>query len=247
LMFVGEGPSKEDATLGEPFRNDAGNMLRQLIEKVGLLPEEVYLTMSVACRACEKGLDAAGNELVRVDYKTKVTGPVWRDTAPKPAQLAACRARVLEEIYLVDPVLIVTLGASATEQVLGRKFDAYNQHGQLQTLELDGSLRVPVLTPKKRLWFRRNKGEEVPYPMAPNKVRYMVLPTLPLYHVMKRVMDRGASSPLRLLHGDIVMAAKVLETYLLEVHGIDKRATPVGSIGDLEQEYHSSILAGNDD
>ena len=85
IMFIGEGPGFHEDRQGRPFVGAAGNYLNELLEKINLRREEVYITNVVKCRP-----------------------PGNRD--PQPEEVEACRAYLDKQIELIHPRLIVTLG-----------------------------------------------------------------------------------------------------------------------------------------
>jgi uracil-DNA glycosylase family 4 len=85
IMFIGEGPGFHEDRQGRPFVGAAGNYLEELLEKINLKREEVYITNVVKCRP-----------------------PGNRD--PQPAEIDACRTYLDQQIILIRPRLIVTLG-----------------------------------------------------------------------------------------------------------------------------------------
>jgi DNA polymerase len=85
IMFIGEGPGFHEDRQGRPFVGAAGNYLEELLEKINLKREEVYITNVVKCRP-----------------------PGNRD--PQPAEIDACRPYLDQQIVLIRPRLIVTLG-----------------------------------------------------------------------------------------------------------------------------------------
>jgi uracil-DNA glycosylase family 4 len=85
IMFIGEGPGFHEDRQGRPFVGAAGNYLEELLEKIDLSRQEVYITNVVKCRP-----------------------PGNRD--PQPAEIEACRPYLDKQIDLLRPRLIVTLG-----------------------------------------------------------------------------------------------------------------------------------------
>jgi uracil-DNA glycosylase family 4 len=85
VMFIGEGPGFHEDRQGIPFVGAAGNYLNELLAKIGLKREDVYITNVVKCRP-----------------------PGNRD--PQPQEIEACRPYLDEQIALIHPRLIVTLG-----------------------------------------------------------------------------------------------------------------------------------------
>jgi uracil-DNA glycosylase len=94
LLFVGEGPGREEDLAGEPFVGRSGKLLDRLMwEEVGLTRAECYIANVVKCRP-----------------------PQNRDPAPR--EIEACRPYLAEQIELIDPRVIVTLGNFATKLLL---------------------------------------------------------------------------------------------------------------------------------
>jgi uracil-DNA glycosylase family 4 len=85
IMFIGEGPGFHEDRQGIPFVGAAGNYLNELLAKIDLKREDVYITNVVKCRP-----------------------PGNRD--PQPQEIDACRPYLDEQITLIRPRLIVTLG-----------------------------------------------------------------------------------------------------------------------------------------
>lgn len=93
LMFIGEGPGRDEDLQGEPFVGAAGQLLNKIIGAMGLRREDVYIANTVKCRPP-------------------------RNRNPEPDELAACRPYLLEQVRLVAPELIVVLGRVAMQAVL---------------------------------------------------------------------------------------------------------------------------------
>lgn len=98
-LFVGEGPGREEDMQGEPFVGPAGRLLNNMLLAMGLQRNaNVYLTNAVKCRAA----DASG-----------------ADHAPTPAEIAACKPYLERQIALIQPTVIVALGKTAAQSLLG--------------------------------------------------------------------------------------------------------------------------------
>ena len=85
IMFIGEGPGFHEDRLGRPFVGAAGNYLEELLAKIDLRREDVYIANVVKCRP-----------------------PGNRD--PSPEEIAACRPFLDKQIELIRPKLVITLG-----------------------------------------------------------------------------------------------------------------------------------------
>ncbi|MGH7561290.1 MAG: uracil-DNA glycosylase [Gemmatimonadales bacterium] len=96
LMFVGEGPGQTEDETGRPFVGRAGELLTQIIEAVGLKRDEVFILNAVKCRPPQ-------------------------NRKPLPDEVAACWPFLERQIELVDPRVLVALGASAAEALLNTR------------------------------------------------------------------------------------------------------------------------------
>lgn len=93
LMFIGEGPGRDEDLSGEPFVGRAGQLLTRIIEAMGYEREQVYIANAVKCRP-----------------------PKNRD--PKPDEIEACRHFLTRQVEIIAPEIIVLLGRSAISAVL---------------------------------------------------------------------------------------------------------------------------------
>ena len=94
LMFIGEAPGFHEDRQGIPFVGAAGGLLNGLLEGIGLARDEVYIANVLKCRP-----------------------PGNRD--PLPDEIDACKPWLKEQIELVDPLVICTLGNFSTKLLLG--------------------------------------------------------------------------------------------------------------------------------
>jgi len=94
LMFVGEAPGEEEDLQGRPFVGDAGQLLNNMLHKLGLRREDVYITNIVKSRP-----------------------PRNRD--PEADEVEACLPFLIKQIDSIQPLVIVTLGKIATNNLLG--------------------------------------------------------------------------------------------------------------------------------
>jgi len=94
LMFVGEGPGRDEDLAGEPFVGRSGKLLDRLMaEEMGLDRTRCYISNVVKCRP-----------------------PHNRD--PRPEEIEACRPYLRRQIELIEPQVVVTLGNFATKLLL---------------------------------------------------------------------------------------------------------------------------------
>jgi DNA polymerase len=113
IALVGEQPGDEEDVSGRPFVGPAGKVLDNALEAAGLVRSELYLTNSVkAFRFEERG-------------KRRI------HQTPRGADIAVCRPWLQAELDLVRPTVIVCLGASAAQSVLGKKVSIGSERGRL--------------------------------------------------------------------------------------------------------------------
>lgn len=102
VMLVGEQPGDQEDRRGEPFVGPAGRVLAEAMEGAGLDPAEVYLTNAVK------------------HFRHEQRGKRRIHRSPELRHLVACRPWLEAELVVVDPDVVVCLGASAGRAVLGR-------------------------------------------------------------------------------------------------------------------------------
>lgn len=229
VMIIGEGPNEEDAATGFPFSatDTAGKLLRELLQKRGL--SRVYFTNLVMCRSCAPVLD----EQQRVRIRNVQVGNHWtqvpmiNDTPPPPPAIKECEERLLEEIYLVDPIVIVAVGPLVASTLLKRAVAITKEHGVAEEVSFPGAGYVPSLTEKRGAWARKVRGK-IELPVVRSEVKYLVVPILPLDFVLGRILDRGPNNPVAQLTADLAGVAKTIERYYVEaLHQIARKEAPV--------------------
>jgi uracil-DNA glycosylase family 4 len=121
LMFVGEGPGKEEDLQGIPFVGRAGQLLTRLIEGIGMSRDDVYIANVVKCRP-----------------------PGNRD--PQPDEVESCRPYLEGQVDFVAPKVLVTLGNFATKLLLATKDGIMKLRGQ-EFRYRDATILIPTLHP----------------------------------------------------------------------------------------------------
>ncbi len=112
IMFIGEAPGQKEDETGHPFVGAAGKFLNEMLAAINLKREDVYIANVVKCRP-----------------------PGNRD--PLPDEIAACWPWLLEQIKIIQPKLIVTLGRHSMERFLpGMKISQV--HGKAMRREIPG-------------------------------------------------------------------------------------------------------------
>jgi DNA polymerase len=120
LMFVGEGPGRDEDARGLPFVGEAGKLLDRLIARMEFHREEVYIANMVKCRP-----------------------PGNRD--PEDDELATCRPFIEEQIRIIQPRVIVTLGRVAAHALLGTNIPISRMRGHFA--EYEGIDVMPTFHP----------------------------------------------------------------------------------------------------
>jgi len=121
LMLIGEAPGAQEDELGQPFVGRSGQLLDQLLAAAGLDSQrDAYIGNAVKCRP-------PGNR------------------KPTALELAACRPWLQQQIALVQPQVLVLVGATALQAVLGLKGPISQLRGQWTSLE--GRACMPIFHP----------------------------------------------------------------------------------------------------
>lgn len=134
LMFIGEGPGKEEDQQGRPFVGKAGELLDKMIAGMGLKREQVYIANVVKCRP--------------PDNRT-----------PTPLEAQTCLKYLKRQIELIDPSVIVTLGATPLKELLGIQTGITKMRGSWQSLALHRA--VPVMPTFHPAYVLRQYTQEV--------------------------------------------------------------------------------------
>ncbi|HEY8842621.1 MAG TPA: UdgX family uracil-DNA binding protein, partial [Gaiellaceae bacterium] len=112
-MFVGEQPGDQEDKLGRPFVGPAGKLLDKALADAGIDRERVYLTNVVK------------------DFKWVARGKRRIHQKPNWSEVAACRPWLEAELEAVQPRVLVCLGATAAQALLGRQFRVSHERGVL--------------------------------------------------------------------------------------------------------------------
>ena len=232
VMFIGEGPGVVEESVGRPFVGKSGDFLRGVLDKMHFT--NFYLTNIVTCRSCEPVLDPATN-LPRLRKNGDI---MLADKTPTPLQMESCGPRIHEEIYIVDPVVIVALGATAAQFLLQRPVAITKERGHAQHCSIPGATSRPVLTDKKRAWARKVSGD-IRAPVEPNEVRYLVVPTIHPAYVLRNLADRSVRGAFHQFVNDIRMAVKIYERYLSECLGQDPTSISDADLTTVGAHYES--------
>lgn len=149
IMLIGEAPGDSEDEAGKPFVGPAGHILDQALEAAGLDREQVYVTNAVK------------------HFKWEVSGKRRLHARPSAREISACRPWLDVEIELVAPQVIVCLGATAAQALLGRDFRISQQRGQIQELA-EGRTAIASWHPSAIL---RNPREDARHQMRDELIR----------------------------------------------------------------------------
>jgi len=135
LMLVGEAPGKNEDLQGEPFVGAAGRLLDELLGSIGVSREEAYIANVLKCRP-----------------------PGNRD--PQQDEIDSCKGYLREQIRMISPEVVVTLGNFATKLLVPTEVGITRMRGQLIDWWL-GAILVPTFHPAAALRGRPRVKEQM--------------------------------------------------------------------------------------
>jgi len=112
VLFVGEQPGNEEDLTGKPFVGPAGKLFDNALDEAGIDRKQTYVTNVVK------------------HFKWEPRGKRRIHKKPNAVEIAACRPWLEAEIALIKPEVIVALGATAAQSLLGPQFRVTKQRGQ---------------------------------------------------------------------------------------------------------------------
>jgi DNA polymerase len=142
LLFVGEAPGEEEDLRGEPFVGKAGQLLTRIIGAMEYTREEIFIANVLKCRP-DMPAGEAGNR------------------KPKPAEMATCLPWLRDQIDLIKPKVIVALGLTAVEGLLGEQRTMRDVRGKwldyhgvplMPTYHPAYLLRNQTMAEKRKVW-----------------------------------------------------------------------------------------------
>jgi DNA polymerase len=132
LMFVGEAPGADEDAQGEPFVGKAGQLLTKIIQTMGFSRQSVYIGNILKCRPDTPG-QSAGNR------------------KPTPEEMQTCIPYLHEQIDLIQPKVIVALGATAVRGLLNMEMSISKMRGNWYTFH-----DVPIMPTFHPAYLLRN-------------------------------------------------------------------------------------------
>jgi DNA polymerase len=134
LMFVGEAPGADEDEQGEPFVGKAGQLLTRIIQTMGLSRDRVYIGNILKCRPDTPG-QTSGNR------------------KPTPEEMRTCLPFLIRQIEIIQPKVLVALGATAVEGLLGKTLGITKLRGHFQ--EFQG---IPIMPTYHPAYLLRNQS-----------------------------------------------------------------------------------------
>jgi uracil-DNA glycosylase len=132
VMFVGEQPGDKEDLAGHPFVGPAGKLFNEALEEASIKRDDTYVTNVVK------------------HFKWKPAGKVRLHQKPNAGEIRACKPWLEQEINLVGPEMVVMLGATAAQALMGSSFRVTKQHGEVVTLP-EGVSAVATVHPSSIL------------------------------------------------------------------------------------------------
>ena len=126
IMFIGEQPGDEEDLAGRPFVGPAGRLFDRALEDAGIDRSKIYLTNTVK------------------HFKWKPRGKRRLHEKPNVKEIAACKPWLIAEIEVRKPPVLVCLGATAAQTLLGRDFRVTQMRGQWVTSPLAEKVMATV-------------------------------------------------------------------------------------------------------
>lgn len=147
ILIIGEAPGANEEATGLPFVGKAGNLLDILLAQASARPEVIHLfeelTGPDSSRLSGEASDRLRQELrgwllQEFFYTNTIMCRPPENADPIPTEVNNCNPRLLETIYTVDPMIIITCGKIATETVLKKKSGINGIRGQIHEMTFQG-------------------------------------------------------------------------------------------------------------
>jgi uracil-DNA glycosylase family protein len=142
VMFVGEQPGDQEDRQGHPFVGPAGRVLDEALVAAGIPRDDVYVTNAVK------------------HFRWEARGKRRIHKKPSVEHVDACRPWLEAEIAAVRPEVVVCLGATAAQALLGRSFRVSRQRGELVERE-DGTVVTATVHPSSILRMPDTREQEM--------------------------------------------------------------------------------------
>lgn len=169
LMFVGEAPGADEDEQGEPFVGKAGQLLTKIIETMSLKRGDVYIGNILKCRPDTPG-QAAGNR------------------KPTSDEMQTCIPWLHEQIDLIQPKVLVALGATAVEGLLGKTIGITKLRGNWKTYR-----GIPLMPTYHPAYLLRNQAMSEKRRVWEDMLQVMEKLEMPISEKQRRFFLRGST------------------------------------------------------
>jgi DNA polymerase len=146
VMFVGEQPGDQEDKEGAPFVGPAGALLDKALDEAGVARDDVYVTNAVK------------------HFSWEPRGKRRIHKKPRVSEIKACRPWLEAELRSIKPAIVVCLGASAAQAVLGSQFKLMQNRGQVQSSPLARRV-LATIHPSAVLRAPDSEGRRAAYEM----------------------------------------------------------------------------------
>lgn len=173
LMFVGEAPGAEEDRQGLPFVGRAGQLLNQMLEEIGLARDDVFIANVLKSRP-----------------------PANRD--PQPLEIEACKPYLFEQVRLIEPRVVCTLGNFSTKLLTGAPTGITKVRGTPQVHELGGRpvYLLPLFHPAAALRTPAVKETlRADFATIPDLLRRPLPSPVPSDEELAEAEEEGGSTP----------------------------------------------------
>jgi uracil-DNA glycosylase len=134
LMFIGEAPGADEDKQGEPFVGRAGQLLTRILKAMNFAREDVYIANILKCRP-DMPAGSFGNR------------------PPTPTEMQTCHPYLVEQIDIIEPSVLVALGAVAVEGLLGSRGTMRELRGRWHTYN-----SIPLMITYHPAYLLRNQA-----------------------------------------------------------------------------------------
>jgi DNA polymerase len=134
LMFIGEAPGADEDQQGEPFVGRAGQLLTRILKAMNFAREDVYIANILKCRP-------------------NMPAGSFGNRPPTPTEMQTCRPYLVEQIDIIQPRVLVALGAVAVEGLLGTRAAMRELRGRWHTYN-----SIPLMITYHPAYLLRNQA-----------------------------------------------------------------------------------------
>lgn len=140
IMFIGEAPGADECIIEKPFQGLAGKLFDKMLSSANINRDNIYITNIVKCRPT-------------VDNKNKKNRP------PSKNEIELCYNWIKQEIELIKPKVIFTLGALSTKTILNKKSVKITEMVGIEII-IDEKTIIPMLHPSYLIQYSKSNIDE---------------------------------------------------------------------------------------